>query len=177
MVADITNRWRIIMKRLWIVLILISCLLSLFNCGSRQTSYNFGGSTTVLPIFESAIEEFEKSYEGITISYEGQGSSVGINGVLEETYTIGGSSRDLKPAEIEKGAVGHPVALDGLAVVVNKNVPLENIDLDTIAAIFSGAITEWSEIGGPAEKIVIINRDEASGTRAAFKELVHSTAK
>jgi phosphate transport system substrate-binding protein len=140
--------------------------------GGEEKNYNFGGSTTVLPIFESAIEEFQNSHPGITISYEGQGSSVGISGVIEGTYSLGGSSRELKDAERAKGAKGTAIALDGIAVIVNNNVPMDNLSLETVAHIFSGQIDNWSQIGGPDESIIVINRDEASGTRATFKELV-----
>ncbi|MBN1697076.1 MAG: phosphate ABC transporter substrate-binding protein [Spirochaetales bacterium] len=159
-------------KSVALCIVLVSVGSLIWAMGGGEKNYNFGGSTTVLPIFESAIEEFQKSHSGITISYEGQGSSVGISGVLEGIYSLGGSSRELKDEEKNKGAVGTAIALDGIAVVVNSDVPMDNFSLKTIAEIFSGKITNWSECGGPNAGIVVINRDEASGTRATFKELV-----
>ncbi|MBN2532860.1 MAG: phosphate ABC transporter substrate-binding protein [Spirochaetales bacterium] len=162
------------MKRIAFIFIIFS-LAVVFTFGMPQkekTSYNFGGSTTILPIIESAIEEFLKTHPGITISYEGQGSSVGINGVIEGTYSLGGSSRELKDSEIEKGVKATAIALDGIAVIVNGEVTIDNFSLEQVAKIFSGEISNWKDAGGPDQPIVIINRDEASGTRATFSELV-----
>jgi phosphate transport system substrate-binding protein len=161
------------MKRFVLCFTLFLCLASLvFGTGQNEKkSYNFGGSTTVLPIMESAIEEFTKTHPDLTISYEGQGSSVGINGVIEGTYSLGGSSREIKDSELEKGAKGTAIALDGIAVIVSGEVAMDNLSLEQVAQIFSGDISNWSEIGGPDEAVVIVNRDEASGTRATFAEL------
>jgi phosphate transport system substrate-binding protein len=159
------------MKKTACVLLIIISIIT-FGCSKQQKSYNFGGSTTVLPIMESAIEEFSQSHPDITLSYEGQGSSVGVNGVIEGTYSLGGSSREIKDSEIAKGVKKTAIALDGIAVVVNDKVLLDNLSLEQVAHIFAGEITNWSEIGGPDAGIVVVNRDEASGTRATFTELV-----
>jgi phosphate transport system substrate-binding protein len=134
-------------------------------------SYAFGGSTTVLPIAEVAIEEFVDMHPGVELTYEGQGSSVGVQGVIDGVYALGGASRELKDSEKEKGAVATPIALDGIAVVVNGGVPVDNFSLEQVAKIFTGEIRNWSAVGGPNRAIVVVNRDEASGTRAAFQEL------
>ncbi|MBN2441963.1 MAG: phosphate ABC transporter substrate-binding protein [Spirochaetales bacterium] len=159
------------MKKIVFAILVVSCIFCI-GCSKQQKSYNFGGSTTVLPIIESAIEEFTKTHKDITISYEGQGSSVGVNGVIEGTYSLGGSSRDIKDSELEKGVKPIAIALDGLAVITNNQVPMDNLSLEQVADIFSGKLTKWSELGGPDESIIVINRDEASGTRATFAELV-----
>jgi phosphate transport system substrate-binding protein len=134
-------------------------------------SYAFGGSTTVLPLAEVAIEEFMDLHPGVELTYEGQGSSVGVQGVIDGVYSLGGASRELKDKEKEAGAMATPIALDGIAVVVNGGVPLDNLSLEQVAKIFTGEIRNWSEVGGPNKAIVVVNRDEASGTRAAFLEL------
>ena len=131
-----------------------------------------GGSTTVEPIAVSAIEAFEASNPGYKLSYEGQGSSVGVQGALDGVYVLGGASRDLKSAEEEAGAVATPIALDGIAVVVNGDVMVDSLSRKEIARIYIGEVTNWSQVGGPDKDIIVINRDEASGTRAAFHELV-----
>ena len=134
-------------------------------------SYAFGGSTTVLPIAEVAIEDFMDMHPGVELTYEGQGSSVGVQGVIDDVYSLGGASRELKDKELSAGAMATPIALDGIAVVVNGGVPVDNLSIDQVAKIFTGEIRNWSGVGGPDKAIVVVNRDEASGTRAAFLEL------
>lgn len=141
------------------------------NAGGFSGSYAFGGSTTVLPIAEVAIEEFMDMHPGVQLTYEGQGSSVGVQGVIDGVYALGGASRELKDSEKSAGAMATPIALDGIAVVVNGGVPVDNLSLQQVADIFSGKIRNWSGVGGPNKPIVVVNRDEASGTRAAFLEL------
>ena len=140
--------------------------------GRYAGDHAMGGSTTVMPIMEAAIEGFEDEYPAANLSYDGQGSSVGVQGVLDGVYEIGGSSRMLKDNEKQAGAVATPIALDGIAVIVNSNVPLDDLSLEDVAAIFRGETGNWSRLGGPDASIVVVNRDEASGTRAAFQELV-----
>ena len=135
-------------------------------------SYAFGGSTTLMPIFEAAIEEFTEIYPEVSISYDALGSSAGVKGVIAGTYSLGAASRELKESEINNGAEYTTVALDGVAVIVNKkSVPLDNLTIDQLIGIYSGEITNWKELGGPDNEIVVFNRDEASGTRSAFSEL------
>jgi phosphate transport system substrate-binding protein len=140
--------------------------------GAFKGKYPMGGSTTTEPIFTSAIEAFAKMYPDAKLSYDSQGSSVGVTGVIDGVYVIGGSSRELKPEELQKGAVPIPIALDGIGVIVNSDVAIDNLTLEQVARIFTGAIKNWKDVGGTAKKIVVVNRDEASGTRVAFSELV-----
>lgn len=140
--------------------------------GDFAGTYNFGGSTTVEPIALSAIEEFEDLYPDVKISYDGTGSSTGIQGVLDGTYSLGAASRDIKEEEKQNGAVSIPIALDGIAVIVNDSVDVVDLTLEELAKIFTGEITNWKEVGGSDNPIVVVNRDEASGTRAAFFEMV-----
>jgi len=140
--------------------------------GMFAGNYPMGGSTTVEPIAVSAIEAFSKQYPDSKLSYDSQGSSVGVTGVIDGVYVLGGSSRELKDKEIEAGAVPTAIALDGIAVIANQNVPADNLSLEQVAKIFSGEINNWKQVGGKDTPIVVVNRDEASGTRAAFTELV-----
>jgi phosphate transport system substrate-binding protein len=133
--------------------------------------YAFGGSTTVQKIIAPAIEMFEEKHPNVTISYQGVGSSNGVKGVLDGSYSLGAASRELKASEEEKGVVSKPVASDVIAAVVNEDsVPIANLTNKEIAAIFAGEITNWSEVGGPDAEIAVFNRDEASGTREVFSE-------
>lgn len=162
------------MKKILVLLCIVSMSGPAFSAGAKEETknYNFGGSTTVEPIILTAIEAFQKSNPGVTISYEGQGSSVGITGVIDGVYTLGGSSREVKDSELEKGIVPVPIALDGIAVIANSNINIANLSLEQVAKIFTGEITNWKDVNGPDAAIVMINRDEASGTRATFLELV-----
>jgi phosphate transport system substrate-binding protein len=151
--------------------LLVLCLAAGFASGSTEKlNLNFGGSTTVLPIMESAIEAYQKMHPQVTISYEAQGSSVGIKGVTAGTYSLGASSRNLTDAEKAAGVQATAIALDGVALVINAKTPIGNLSLEQAAKIFAGQITNWKDVGGPDAAIVVINRDEASGTRETFLE-------
>lgn len=130
-----------------------------------------GGSTTVEPIMRSAIEAYTDVVPNAQLSYEGTGSSEGVQGVLDGVYDIGGASRDLKSSEADAGAVATPIALDGIAVVTNNNVLVDNLTIEQIAGIYTGEITNWNEVGGTDKAIVVVTREETSGTRVAFMEL------
>ncbi|MDC7235443.1 MAG: phosphate ABC transporter substrate-binding protein [Spirochaetales bacterium] len=145
---------------------------------SFSGNYAFGGSTTVEPIIRAAAEAFAEMYPSVKISYDAPGSSAGVKGPLEGTYSIGAASRSLKPEEVEAGALATAIAKDGVAVVVNKgSVPMDDIKLEDVIAIYAGEITNWSQIGGPDAEIVVFNRDEASGTRSCFNDATVKTQK
>jgi len=102
----------------------------------------------------------------------GLGSSAGIEAVSAGTANIGTSSRDLKPEEGKLGLVDTPIAYDGIAVIVSPENPVNGLNKEQLQKIFSGEITNWSEVGGENRPIELVNRDEASGTREAFKKIV-----
>jgi len=171
------------------MLILVSLLLTagLVFAGGQQAAessdgfsgnYAFGGSTTLEGFLRPAIDEFTEMHPGVTISYDAPGSSAGVKGALDGTYNLGAASRKIKDSEKADGAVPVVVALDGVAVVVNKeSVTIGNLGMEQIQKIFSGEISNWSAVGGPNAQIVVVNRDEASGTRAAFGDIVLGKAK
>jgi len=139
--------------------------------------YSFGGSTTVGAFMDAAIEAFETANPDVSISYEGTGSSAGIEAVQAGTISLAGASRGLKQEEMDVGCMAQEVALDGVAVIVNNSVAVDDLTLEQIAQIYAGEITDWSEIiDGASGEIVVVNRDSASGTRAAFFELVMEKA-
>jgi len=167
------------MKKLLIVasFLLIACFT--FAGGQQEKSegfsgdYAFGGSTTVEPVALAAIEVFMEKYPDVNISYDSQGSSVGVKGAISGTYSLGGASRELKDSEAEQGAKSIHVGLDGVAVIANKDtVNVSNLSFDEVGLIFAGQITNWKEVGGPDQPIAVFNRDEASGTRDCFKMTV-----
>jgi phosphate transport system substrate-binding protein len=152
-------------------LIALSLILAASAFAQLSGAYTFGGSTTVAPIAYAAIEQFQKDNPGVKISYEATGSGAGLTALAAGQISLAGSSAELG-AEQLKTLVPTVIALDGLTAVVNKNVKLSNISLDSLAAIFTGKITNWKDVGGQDAKIVVVNRDESSGTYKSFWEIV-----
>jgi phosphate transport system substrate-binding protein len=152
-------------------LIALSLILAASAFAQLKGAYTFGGSTTVAPIAYAAIEQFQKDNPGVKISYEATGSGAGLTALAAGQISLAGSSADLS-AEQLKTLVPTVVALDGLTPVVNKNVKLSNISLESLAAIFTGKIANWKDVGGEDMKIVVVNRDESSGTYKSFWEIV-----
>ncbi len=130
-----------------------------------------GGSTSMESVIGYLKEQFTNDNSGVTISYAGVGSGGGIEGASNGTYDIGLSSRDLKDEEIEKGLVATPIALDGITVIVNADNGVDDLSLEDITAIYSGQITNWSELGGDDLEIALIGREESSGTRDGFESI------
>lgn len=136
------------------------------------------GSTTVLPIAQACAEEFMNENQDTSISVQGGGSSVGIASLMDKTTDIADASRAMKDTELEKaGANGvdpkaHVVAMDGIAVILHPSNKINALTKKQIKQIFTGAITDWSQLGGASGKIVAISRDTSSGTFEAFNELV-----
>lgn len=130
------------------------------------------GSTTLLPIAEQAAEKFQEENPGVAVLVSGLGSSAGIEAAIAGTSDIATSSRDLKPEETDSGLIDVPVAFDGIAVIVNPQNPIDGLTTDQLRDIYAGKITNWREVGGEDRDIDLVNRDEASGTREAFKKIV-----
>lgn len=107
----------------------------------------------------------------VTVNYSGTGSGTGIQAAIDGTVDLGLASRALKDEEKSNGAVENIVALDGVAVVVNPENGVTDLTVEQIAQIFTGEITNWSELGGNDEEILIISREAGSGTRSAFEEI------
>ena len=135
-----------------------------------------GGSTSVSPLMEMLAESYQHAKPNIKVNINGTGSGDGINnaGVL---YQIGMSSRELTPAEQGKGLQETIIAIDGIAVIVNKSNQVGNLSVEQIRDIYTGAITDWSQVGGAAGRIAVISREEGSGTRGAFEEIVRFQGK
>ncbi len=131
------------------------------------------GSTSVESIVEDYITEFEALNPGVTVQYSGTGSSAGMTDTQEGTNNIGALSREVKDEE-EDGEIQQVVfAYDGIAVIVNpNNEAAADLPLDDLRQIYNGTITDWSEVGGDAGEILVVSREESSGTRSAFEELI-----
>ena len=133
---------------------------------------NTDGSTSMADVMAAFQESFGDMYPDVTVNYSGTGSGSGITNVLAGTVDIGLSSRALTDEEKAEGAVENIVALDGVAIVVNPENTVTSLTVDQIAQIYTGEITNWSELGGADAPIAVIGRDAASGTRGAFEEIV-----
>jgi len=152
--------------------ILLCISISLLSACSRPSESGFivAGSTSVQPYAEILAEEYMILHTGAEIDIQGGGSSAGITAAKSGIANIGMSSRHLN--EEEKSLWSIEIAKDGLGVIVHPSNPIENLTLDQIRKIYSGEIKNWSEVGGNDAKIHIITREEGSGTRSAFAELV-----
>lgn len=130
-----------------------------------------GGSTSMKNVIAALTEGFAEIEPGVTVSYDPTGSGAGITGATDKTLDIGLSSRALK--DDEKADVdGTTIALDGIAIIVNKDSKVEDLTVDQLKQMFTGEITNWSEVGGDDGEIVLIGREAGSGTRDGFESIV-----
>jgi phosphate transport system substrate-binding protein len=141
------------------------------NPGELSGEITEAGSTTVQPLAESLAAVFMNKYPEIKVTIQGGGSSVGVKSAAEGTVDIGAASRELKSSEIGT-VVPHVLARDGIAIVTHPSQTISNLTKDQVKQIFSGAITNWSQLGSANEDINVVAREEGSGTRAAFEEMV-----
>lgn len=133
---------------------------------------SMSGSTSMQKLAQALAEAFNAKYPGVTVTPEFTGSSAGIEAVTAGTVDIGNSSRNLTDSEKAAGVVENVVAIDGIAVISNKETNVAELTKQQLSDIYTGAITNWSELGGGNEAIVVIGREAASGTRGAFEELL-----
>ena len=130
-----------------------------------------GGSTSMKNVIAALTEGFAEVEPGVTVSYDPTGSGAGITGATDKTLDIGLSSRALK--DDEKADVdGTTIALDGIAIIVNNASKVEVLTVDQLKQMFTGEITNWSEVGGDDGEIVLIGREAGSGTRDGFESIV-----
>ncbi|MDR0568543.1 MAG: phosphate ABC transporter substrate-binding protein [Spirochaetaceae bacterium] len=139
----------------------------------QMYTIEIAGSTSVTPLMELLAAEYVKTHAGVKININGTGSSDGIRAAAAGTSELGMSSRELSPAEKGFGLVEQVIAIDGIAVIVHPDNPTGALTLEQIHGIYSGAITDWSEISaGKSGKIAVVSREPGSGTRGAFEELI-----
>ncbi len=165
--------WRRGLSYIFIFIISILTTLPIAGCAGQTQSQSLivAGSTTVLPIAEIAAEKY-KDISSTSVLVSGLGSSAGIEAAVAGTCDIATSSRDLTPHEQTLGLTKIPIAHDGIAVIVHSSNRVQNLTLDQLRDIYAGRIQNWSEVGGDDLPILLVNRDEASGTREAFKSIV-----
>jgi len=130
-----------------------------------------GGSTSMKNVIAALTEGFAEVEPGVTVSYDPTGSGAGITGATDKTLDIGLSSRALKDDE-KADVEGTTIALDGIAIIVNNTSKVEDLTVDQLKQMFTGEITNWSEVGGDDGEIVLIGREAGSGTRDGFESIV-----
>jgi phosphate transport system substrate-binding protein len=153
------------------ILFLMAALLVLSACGTRSsTAVIVAGSTSVQPFAELLAEEYARLHPDDEIDVQGGGSSAGIQAAESGTADIGMSSRHLTEREHQMWHV--EIARDGLAVIVHPDNPIRNLSFEEIQDVYTGEITHWHQIGGESHRIHTVVREEGSGTRSAFDDLV-----
>lgn len=173
-----------------LVSILLVALLALAGCGKSadqdtdQTgtddpvaetlsgNIQLAGSTSVQPLAEELAAVFMEKNPDVKIDVQGGGSSAGVKAAAEGVAQIGMASREIKEDEKSLGLTATVIAKDGIAVIVNSGNSVSDLTIDQIKGIFTGEITNWEAVGGSSAPIVVINREEGSGTRDAFQEIV-----
>lgn len=177
------------MKKSLLVLTTLALGLSLAACGKKDNSNNAGasgsglsgsiiaaGSTALQPLVDAASKKFMDTNGDVSITVNGGGSGAGLSQVAEGTVQIGNSDvfaeEKLKDADADKAKslVDHQVAVVSIAAVSNKDVGVDNLTKAQLVDIFTGKVTNWKDVGGKDEKVVLVNRPASSGTRATFEK-------
>lgn len=135
-------------------------------------SISMVGSTSMEKLANALSEAFMEAYPDVTVTAEFVGSGAGIEAVTNGTADIGNSSRSLKDEEKAAGVVENVVAIDGIAVCVDPANEVADLTKEQLTNIYNGTVTNWKEVGGADEPIIVIGREAGSGTRGAFEELV-----
>jgi len=165
--------------------LLVSAFILTAVMGFAAKKITIKGSTTVLPVAQGCAKAFMDKNSGVVITVAGGGSTTGIKALIDGSADIGNASRNIKDSEVAKAkAKGinpyeNVVARDGIAVVVHKDNPIDNMKVETIAKIYTGKITKWEDLGWKEAKgwffswkILAVSRDTSSGTYGAFKDMV-----
>jgi len=168
------------LKKIWMGMLMAVAGLALTV---RAEDITMAGSTTVLPIAQKTAEVFMDKHPGINITVRGGGSGVGIASIIDGTCDIGNASRPIKDKEIKnalkKGVdvKANVVAMDGIAVIVHPSNSISKLTIGQIKEIYTGKISNWSQVGGTNAKIVVTSRDSSSGTFETFNNLALSKAR
>lgn len=165
-------------KMIALMMTAVLALSVLTGCGGKKEtgSVTTDGSTSMEKVIGILSEQFMEDNDKVTITYDATGSGTGIEAVATGACDIGLASRNLKDAEVEKGLAATTLALDGIAIIVNENCPVDDLTVEQIAAIFTGEVTDWADFGGKGD-IACIGREAGSGTRDGFESITKTTDK
>ncbi|MGL4343906.1 MAG: phosphate ABC transporter substrate-binding protein [Cellulosilyticaceae bacterium] len=152
-------------------------LTTLTGCGGASGSkgaskISLVGSTTVAAPMEELAKVYGEKNPDQVIEVQGVGSSAGIKAAYDKTADIGMASRALKEEEKAWNLTETTIAYDGIVTITNPNNPIKNLTTEQVKGIFDGTITNWSEVGGADEQIIVVTREDGSGTRSAFEEIL-----
>ncbi|MDD5986644.1 MAG: phosphate ABC transporter substrate-binding protein [Eubacteriales bacterium] len=142
---------------------------------SSTKTVTIAGSTSVQPLSEVLGEKYSKKHSDVKIDVQGGGSGEAVKSLKEGICQIGALSRDLEAEEKSDVGKQYTIAKDGVAIVVNKDVNIDDITLDQLKDIYTGKITNWKDVGGDDADIAVVSREEGSGTRGAFTEITGVT--
>ena len=170
-------------KMIGIMMTVVLMAAVLSGCGSSPQqaaglsgSVSTNGSTSMDKVVGILSEQFMNDNPDVTVTYDATGSGTGIEAVANGTCDIGLASRPLKEEEKAKGLSQTTIALDGIAIIVNENCPVEDLSVEQIASVFTGKINDWEELCGNGQ-IVCIGREAGSGTRDGFESMTKTTDK
>ena len=171
------NMKKKLLKLSGMVLASVLMVTTIAGCGAKNEQKLSGkitlaGSTSMQKVCEALMEGFMEKYEDITVTTEYTGSGAGLESLANGSVNIGNASRHVKDAEKEKGLVENVVALDGIAVISHKDNAVKDLTKEELTGIYKGEIKNWKDLGGQDEAIVVIGRENGSGTRDAFEELL-----
>lgn len=159
-------------KMLACMMVATTLVMTATGCSQKEAgTVSTDGSTSMEKVIGALGEAFEGQNSGVTFTYNPTGSGSGIQAVKEGRCDIGLSSRDLKDEEIADGLKATVLAYDGIAVIVNPENPVVDLDMDSISKIYTGEITNWKDVGGQDAEIVLIGREAGSGTRDGFESI------
>lgn len=165
------------MKKIICLVLTAVLAVSLLAACNKSSGVTTDGSTSMEKVIGTLGEAYQSDHPGASFFYNPTGSGSGIAAVQEGRCDIGLSSRSLTDAEKASGLTETVLALDGIAVVVNPENPIADLDLETIAKIYTGEITNWNQVGGKDSDIVLIGREASSGTREGFETLTGTKEK
>ncbi|WP_010293918.1 phosphate ABC transporter substrate-binding protein [Clostridium senegalense] len=153
----------------------ISIVFAVTGCEKKTVSNNtikISGSTSVSPLMEKEAEFYKKSNKDLDIEIQAIGSSAGIQDTINGVSHIGMSSRNIKEEEKSSGLDEKIIAYDGIVIITNNKNSINNLSLEQLKEIYTGKITNWKELGGEDKPIVVVSREDGSGTRTSFQEIV-----
>lgn len=170
-------------KKIIIISLLIILLISLNGCSTKEKvsevtentntkNITVSGSTSVGPLMEKLAEKYREIDSNTNVEINQLGSSAGIKDAINGTVQMGMSSRDLKSEEKSSGITEVEIAYDGIAIITNLKNKIKSLTIDEIKGIYTGKITNWKDVGGEDGPIVVVSREDGSGTRDAFQEIV-----
>ena len=173
----IKNKTKVIISLLLITsIIFVGCGRKNEEDTTISDKVTVSGSTSVGPLMEKEAEKFKEENVGINVEINQLGSSAGIKDAITGTVQIGMSSRDLKEQEKAEGLIEVEIAYDGIAIITNKSNKIKSLTMTQVKDIYTGKITNWKDVGGKDGAIVVVSREDGSGTRDAFQEIVGYTS-